>query len=123
MSQANDFELDVAYSANNHLDHCVLAGKQTNIVQRSDFIFMTLKGHDHDEAIEINSKYVVIARYDMNQYVSPPMMKVFGIFSSMGEAKDRMTKWAINKGLGNEFLATCTYDWVMIDEVLVQSKS
>ncbi len=113
MSQVRDIELKIAYQANNINKTALCANKYV------DFWFPVEVSRDQLIAIGINNKYVVIARYDENQYSSPPNMRIFGIFSSMDKAKDDMAVWAINRGFGNEMLATCTYDWVMIDEMMV----
>ena len=128
MSQVRDIELDVAYEVDGYFDYIMQNYIYSDIDERDrkidwlykhniDWLYNQSIDIDHECAIKINDKYVVLARYDENQYSSPPNMRFFGIFSSMDKAKDTMTVWAINRGLGNEMLATCTYDWVLIDGV------
>jgi len=115
MSQGRDIELELAYDANRYFT----ATNADGAVFHSNLWFFAMKVSHWDEAIEINNKYVVLARYDENQYSSPPNMVMFGIFSSKDKAKSAMSEWAINRGLSNEFLDNCEYEWVLIDEVNV----
>ena len=120
MSQVRDIELDVAYLVNLQIDRDLYVMSKREIDNSVDDIFDGwVATHEYDHALYFDSKYVVLARYDENQYSSPPNMRIFGIFSSKDKAKDSMAVWAINRGLGNEMLATCTYDWVLIDGVSV----
>ena len=123
MSQVRDIELEVAYYTNDYINRIDTGLSESYLLSTVCYAVDEYFNHgvnlDHSEALMINSKYVVLARYDENQYSSPPNMRMFGIFSSIDKAKDTMAVWAINKGLGNEFLSTCEYEWVLIDGVNV----